>query len=392
MKTVIALSCLIFILTACNSATPTSTATAVLSPVPVKQPSAIFTKAPLEPPVQHPRPTSTPRPTATPLPVTSLAEKGNLFVWDNQAKRYEIFDLSTGNLSRVIRWKPECEWELLPHATVTVCENQSGQQYLLDVLKGSTQNLPIWNARLIGWDPNGRFLVFTQGTADSLDIFSYDIPANVTRTLALDIDRQEQNQWLTQPVLSADGQKLIVVRGISDQPNTSVFEIAKIGAQFRQIGLSEPPATWDVAWSPVANQFVYGATDIEQEIGPSPNYLFLVNIQNGEIRELAKSPQPVFFWFWSLEWSPTGKQIAVGLWDLAFKTESQACVINLDNTNPVCHSAQRSINGKFLAWSPTGEHIAFVDTAANLIASDPTGTNAVKLLENVPEDFLLVWR
>jgi hypothetical protein len=392
MKTAIVLGYLLFVLAACNSTAPTPTVTAVPSSTSTQQPSATFTKALPEATVQQPRPTSTPKPTATPLPVTSLVEKGILFVWDNQAKQYEMFDLNTGNLSRVIRWTPGCEWEMLPHATVTVCENRSGQQYLLDVLKGSTQNLPIWNARLIGWEPKGRFLAFTQGTADSLDILSYDITANVTRTLALDIDRQEQNRWLTQPVLSADGEKLIVVRGISNQPNTSVFEIAKIGAQFRQIGLSELPATWDVAWSPVANQFVYGATDIEQEIGPSPNYLFLVSIQNGEIRELAESPQPVFFWSWSLEWSPTGKQIAVGLWDLAFKSESLACVIDLDTVRQVCRPALRSINGKFLAWSPTGKHIAFVDTAANLVVSNPNGTEAVTLVKNVPEDFLLVWR
>jgi hypothetical protein len=392
MKTAIAFSCLIFVLTACNSTTPTPTARTVLSPVPVKQPGATFAKAPLEATVQQSRPTSTPRPTATLLPVTALAEKGTIFVWDDQAKQYEIFDLNTGNLSRVIRWRPGCEWELLPRATVTVCENKSGQLYLLDILKGTKQDLPISNARLIGWDPTGRFLVFARGAADQLDIFSYEITANVTRTLALDIDRQEQDHWLTQPVLSADGQKLIVVRGILDQPNTSVFEIVETGGQFRQVGLSEPPATWDVAWSPVANQFVYGATDIEQEVGPRPNYLIFVDTQNGKILELAKSPEPAFFWSSSLEWAPSGKQIVVGQWGSAFKSEPQACVINLDNANPVCHSAQRSINGKFLAWSPTGEHIAFVDTAANLIASDPTGTNAVKLLENVPEDFLLVWR
>ncbi len=392
MKTAIALSCLLFVLAACNSATPTSLTTAAASSMPIIQPSMAPTKVTSEATIQQPRPTSTLRPTATSLPVTSLVEKGILFVWDNQAKQYEVFNLDTGNLSRTIRWKPGCEWELLPRSTVTVCENQSGQQYLLDILKGTTQNLSIWNARLIGRDPTGKFLVFTKGTADKLDIFSYDITSTVTRTLALDIDRREQERWLTQPVLSADGQKLIVVRGISDQPNTSVFDIAEMGAQFRQIGLSEPPATWDLVWSPTANQFVSGATDIQQEIGPSPNYLILVDTRNGKIRKLAKSPEPVFFWSWSLEWSPSGKQIAVGLWDLAFKTKPQACVIDASTAHQICRPALRSINGKFLAWSPTGEHIAFVDAAANLVVSNPDGTEAVELLENVPEDFLLIWR
>ena len=295
MKIAIVLNCLIFVLAACSPATSTPTATAASSPTLVKQSSATFTKAQLEATVQQSRPTSTPRPTTTPLPVTSLVEKGFLFVWDNQAKQYEVFDLNTGSLPRVIRWKAVCEWELLPRATVTVCNNQAGKHYLLDLLTGTTQDLPISNARLIGWDPTGRFLLFSKGTSDKLDIFSYDITSNVTRTLALDIDRREQEQWLTQPILSTDGQKLIVVRGISNHRNTTVFEIAKMGTQFRQVGLSEPSATWDVAWSPTANQFVYGATDIEQEIGPSPNLLFFVDIQRGETRKLAKSPEPVFF-------------------------------------------------------------------------------------------------
>ncbi len=392
MKTVIAFAFILFVLTACNSTAPMPTATAAPSSTSTPQPSATPTQIPPEVTVQQSRRTSTPRPTATALPVASLTEKGIIFIWDNQAKEYEILDLNTGSLPRMIRWKPECEWELLPHTTMMVCEHQSGQQYLLDILKGTTQDLPIHNAKLTGWDPTGRFLVFKRGTADKSDFFSYDITADVTRTITLDINRQEQEKWLTQPMLSADGQKLIVVRGISDQPNASVFEITRMGAQFRQIGLSEPSATWDLAWSPTANQFVYGATDIEQEIGPRPNYLILVDTRNDKRRKLAKSPKLVFFWSWSLEWSPSGKQIAVGLWDPAFKTTPQVCVIEADTAHQTCRPALRSISGKFLAWAPTGKHIAFVDTTANLVISNSDGTEAIKLLENVPQDFLLLWR
>ena len=81
----------------------------------------------------------------------------------------------------------------------------------------------------------------------------------------------------------------------------------------------------------------------------------------------------------------------MGLWDLAFESEPQACVLDRDTARQVCRAALRSINGKFLAWSPAGKHIVFVDTAANLVVSNPDGTNVVKLLENVPKDFLLAW-
>jgi len=185
---------------------------------------------------------------------------------------------------------------------------------------------------------------------------------------------------------------LSVVRGMSDQPSTSVFEIVRGGSKFRRIGLSDPPATWDVAWSPTSGQLVYGATDIKQEIGPSPNYLYIVDAQTNKIRRLAKSPDSLFFWSSSLSWSPKGNQIAVGLWDLAFKSEPQTCIINVNTVGQVCLPALRGINGHFQAWSPSGEHIAFVDLGRNLTISTPDGTGAVKLLEHVPSNFLLFWR
>jgi Tol biopolymer transport system component len=156
--------------------------------------------------------------------------------------------------------------------------------------------------------------------------------------------------------------------------------------------LDKPFSTGDIAWSPASRQLVYGATDIEQEIGPSPNYLYMIDEQTGKIQKLAKSPKPLFFWSQSLEWSPTGKQVAVGLWDLAFKSESQACVIDVSTTEQSCIPALRNIGGRFLGWSPSGEHIAFVDLDKNLILSNPDGTGAVKLLENIPSDFSLFWR
>lgn len=338
------------------------------------------------------RPTSTPAPIATSLPVASLAEKGLLLLWDDHARQYSLLDLNTGAAPYTVRWNPECEWNLLPHTTTAVCERGSGQQYLSDVLRKSEHELPIWDSQLIDWSPNGRLLVYTRGTDGTQDIFSYDLTTNVTQTLATDIDWQKLGSWLTQPILSADGQSLIAVGKPPDHKSYNVFEVMKQGPELRRIGLNDLPATWDIAWSPVARQFVYGATDIEQEIGPSPNYLFVVNMQTDEIRELAKSPESLFFWSRSLEWSPTGKQIAVGLWDLAFNSEPQACVIDVDTARQACLPALRSLSGRFLTWSPSGEYIVVVNTERNLVISNPDGSEAVKLLENVPEDFLLFWR
>lgn len=276
-----------------------------------------------------PLPTLTPAPTATPLPVVSLADKGLLLIWDDQAKQYRVLDLNTGSPPQIIQWNPECEWELLPQATLTVCEHQSGQRYLRDIVKGVTQDLPIWNADLLAWDATGRFLAFSYGVGDKANFFSYDMTTNVTQTLGVSIARQEQESWLGSPALSSSGQQIAVVSQFPDPRNTSVFEIAGGSADLRQIGLTEPPATGDLAWSPTSQQIIYGATDVEQEVGPFPNYLFLIDKQTNKIRELVKSPKFLFFWLSSLSWSPKGNLIAVGLWDPAFQSESQVCIIDV---------------------------------------------------------------
>jgi hypothetical protein len=73
-------------------------------------------------------------------------------------------------------------------------------------------------------------------------------------------------------------------------------------------------------------------------------------------------------------------------------SEPQTCIISVNTIRQVCLPALRDIAGNFQAWSPSGEHIAFVDLDKNLTISKSDGTEAVKLLENIPGDFLLFWR
>ena len=354
---------------------PTATVTALKSQV---MPTAL--------PTATPSPTVTPVPSSTTLQTSSLAEKGFLLIWDDVVKRYTVIALNNGALS-TIQGNKECGSELLPGATTVVCEHASGQHYLNDVLKGTKRDLPIWNASWISWSPNGQFLIYSHNIDAGEPILSYQISANTTETLT----EQLNLDWLELPVLSADGQTLIAARNY-EAKMSSIFEIARGTSQYRQIGPDQPFSTGDIAWSPTSDQFVYGATDIEQEIGPSPNYLYMIDEQTGKIQKLAKSPKPLFFWSRSLEWSPAGKQVAVGLWDLSFKSESQACVIDVSTTKQACIPALQNIGGRFLGWSPSGEHIAFVDLDKNLIVSNPDGTEVVKLLENIPSDFSLFWR
>jgi WD40 repeat protein len=331
-------------------------------------------------------PTATPVPSATALPVSSLAEKGFLLIWDDGAKQYTVIDLNGGELS-MIQGDTECGSELLPGTTTVICEHASGQHYLKDVFTGAKKDLPIWNASWISWSANGQFLVYSHNIDAGEPILSYQISTSTIETLTARLNLD----WLELPVLSADGQTLTAARNYAAR-TSRIFEIVRGTSQYRQIGLDKPFSTGDIAWSPASRQLVYGATDIEQEIGPSPNYLYMIDEQTGKIQKLAKSPKPLFFWSQSLEWSPTGKQVAVGLWDLAFKSESQACVIDVSTTEQSCIPALRNIGGRFLGWSPSGEHIAFVDLDKNLILSNPDGTGAVKLLENIPSDFSLFWR
>lgn len=335
--------------------------------------------------------TATLSPTAITLPVTDLSEQGFLLIGDESSQRYLVIDLNTGAQPYGIRKSPGCDWALLPGVTTMVCKHASGQLYLEDVFSGEQQDLPVWNPEWLDWSSNGQFLVYSQEKSEAESIFSYNLSTGVTQTMAVNIDPSEREQWLEPPVLSADGQSLVVARQAEEGP--SVFEIMEEALQLKQIGLDEPFATWDIAWSPVARQLVYGATDIEQEIGPRPNYLFLVNMETGEVQEEAQAPDSLFFWSESLVWSPTGKHIAVGVWDGAFTSKPQACIINIDTMGQTCLPARRSTNGHFLTWSPSGEHIAFVDLDGSLVISNPDGTEQTRLLGDIDtKKFLLFWR
>ena len=332
-------------------------------------------------------PTLTPTSTGTPLSVASFREKGLLLWWDDDTQQYSALDLNTGTTPYNVRWNPECGKNLLPNTTISVCEHPSGQQYLYDILQDTEQDVPIWDPRWISWSPNSRFLIYSKNIQAGEQFFSYEISTNLTQTLTMPLERD----WLENPALSANGQTLLVTRNYAAL-TSRVFEVIHGASQYRQVGLDNPFSTLDIAWSPVSSEFVYGATDIEQEVVPAPNYLFFVSLETGEIRELAESTRPLFFWSWSLEWSPAGNRISVGLWDQGFQSEPRACVIEVDTAKQVCLPALRSLNGRFLAWSPSGDHIAFVDTTRNLVVSNPDGTETIKLLENAPKDFLLFWR
>jgi Tol biopolymer transport system component len=250
------------------------------------------------------------------------------------------------------------------------------------VLTDEVRQLPIWNVEWIDSSPNGRFLVYGQKAGETKEsIFSYDLSTHVTQTLAVNISQPEREQWYEPPTLSADGQSLVVVRGTLDGKSVSVFEIVKgTNYQIRQVGLYEPFVTWDIAWSPVARQFVYGATDIEQEIAPMPNYLFLVDMRSGKIRRLAKASD---FYLGPILWSPNGKQIAIT--QISDKP-SEVCILDVDTGKQTCPPIGLP------AWSPTGEHIAFVDAARNLAISKPDGSEKVIILENIGDLSALFWR
>lgn len=324
-------------------------------------------------PTATPSPTVTPVPSPTALPISLLAEKGFLLIWDDVAKQYKVIDLNGGVLSTV-QWNKECGSELLPGTTTVVCKHASGQHYLNDILRGTKRDLLIWNAPWISWSPNGQFLIYSHNIDAGEPILSYQISANstVTLTARLNLD------WLELPVLSADGQTLIAARNYTAR-RSRIFEIVRGTSQYRPIGLDQPFSTGDIAWSPVSSRFVYGATDIDQEVVPAPNYLFLADTKTRKVREIAKAPH---FFLGPIVWSPTGKQIAV----TRVNEKSEVCIINVDNAEQVCPDIG------IPTWSPTGEHIAFVNTVRELLISRPDGTEAIKLLENVPGDFLLFWR
>jgi WD40 repeat protein len=294
-------------------------------------------------------PTPAPKPSSTPVVIKGVNGGGALWLHPKGVSDYLVIDMRNGTTSKA-EFPSNC---ILRFSIKAICK--SGEQLsLIDLLASGSRPLPFKEPDWLGISSDEEFLFYGYYDNDEskkLTIYSYDLGNNSERLLISQMDGAE---WVEAFVLSANGEHLAFL-GRDTQLEHRVFEVSFDDSRIRQIGLDQPPATSDLAWSPVSAQLVYGATDIQSEIGFATNYLYLIDLDSNTLHLLAKAPNGgVYSSFFGPVWSPDGRQIAI-----AMRNSSSLCIIRLDDNLQNCNEVIPSTDTiNSIAWSPNGDFIA----------------------------------
>jgi len=319
--------------------------------------------------------------TSTPIP---LSDGSFLWIFDQDSSKYNRIDLGDGSLS-IINLPTDCSSLILPGTNKVICSSGS-YTYVFDLLTeektelGATTHTALW----FNISPNGRFLYygFSDESYSAWTIKMYDLSMQTEKTLAENISSEN---WLELPVLSADGNHLVLSLWV-ESLDTRVFELGTGIEEYVQVGIDSPRATSDISWSPISLSFVYGATDINQEFIARPNYLFLANLETGKNRLLAQAPEGSLYnsFAGNFVWSADGKYIFAS-------TENELCIIEIEDGSQVCHQIPESDNEiKALAWSPSGKYIA-IGCLDKIYIFDLESGEFLNLLSDISGDSIF-WR
>ena len=343
-----------------SHATPASLATGMPAATAAARMVSPGSATPFSMPAVSPVPTASRTLASTPMPtaMARLAEGGVLWLGTYNTRYVLAYDLATG-ATRQIAVDKSCG-RLRPGATTVICEDASGQSYALDLQVGRSHPLPIGGLRWSDWTPDGRLLYYESDNSDgaSTRIATYDPATGVTHTLVSRIADDDQRGWVERPALSMAGLHLIVVRGLGNAKN-AVDLIQDGGELYHPIGLAVQVPTWDYAWSPVAQQLVYGV-GAGGEGGYSAHQLYLVDMSSGQTRLLASTDQQHEYGFQGQPiWSPDGTRLAVQ-WHEMTSRSVLLCVIAVASGEQDCQSDSSAEvwQASALAWSPSGRYIA----------------------------------
>jgi hypothetical protein len=276
--------------------------------------------------------------------LVKLNERGAIWILQGaQSSYFRRLNLDDGEITSV-HLGGNCA-ELLPGTEQVVC-GYPGRYILRNLVTKDEQQLPIENTcRFYGWSPNGRFLIYEYcGEQGNYTIATYDLVEQIEQEIVVFTKPYGERVWFG-PLISYDGTHVSIF---------STDEIANKISEHRQFVFPELPMTDDFALSPTANQMVYGVTDIFQEIGPRPNYLYLYDFDSGENSLLATAPEgDTYDSFYSTPiWSPDGSKVVV-------TSGSYLCVVEIASRKQTCHDLSPYDLLRYSTWSPGSQSIAF---------------------------------
>lgn len=170
------------------------------------------------------------------------------------------------------------------------------------------------------------------------------------------------------PSLSPDGGRIVFVRPVSKTEADEMIMVHDLASRQTTELLTWPSRVWGLAWSPDGAEIAFVADQ------GSKTGLFTVRVADRSVtqwrsdREVSTDAAP--------SWSPGGNAIAVQR-DVGLGAEIVIIERGAD-------SARRLAPGRFPAWSPKGDRIAFLDLEGKrCLTVKPDGTEAVDIFSPI---------
>ena len=268
-------------------------------------------------------------------------------------KGFEVFNVLTWE-STMIDVPDGCRGFI--HGTdYLFCEGVYEEIYFFSRLTREYIRTQITNPEWVTFSSNGRYMLYEISDLDTntyrIEVFDL-ISRERTVLFSLETEFLDRN-WYSLPYISSDGEYISVSKGVGFD---SKVYILNDDFSYKQIGLSSPPATWELSWSPFQPLLVYGAVTIFRDVYLPPNHIYVVDLETEETYHLSEGPDGRLYedFVERPVWSPDGKS-------LLLHTENQLCIISLVTTEQICiQVAETGHRIRLPVWSDSGEYIAFI--------------------------------
>lgn len=319
-----------------------------------------------------------------------------LYVWDIASKRIQLLYMSPngGDLDSP-RWRPSTP----PSTTAAISQPTPSPRVGIIAFLSATKGLCLINpdgtnercnnqpeelalgiyphTRQIAWSPDGTELLYSTTAFDpsgqNTDLVIVNADGTTRKLLDVPFEGSAAIAW------SPDSTQIAFLATTQDQ--VELFLIHRDGSGQRLLApLTNifPTQQLNLSWSPDGTTIlVSGGRNLRHEMNPLDD-LIAVNVNQGVVYKI----RDIGFNIGRALWSPKGDKIAVEKSTLTFmgmSFQSDLDIVLLDAAgNYLATGVSSPTDEELLSWSPTGEHLLFLDVEKLRIA-DFDGRNPSEL-------------